>query len=85
MTIVSLDLGRSETLVRGKTMNSFNCEQHIDEVMQSQDMIVEYDIWRMQRDMSALTLAEAQQIAWDKEDAQRKANRGMKTRRFCRD
>lgn len=36
-------------------------------------------------DFSALTLAEAQQIAWDKEDAQRKANRGMKTRRFCRD
>ena len=69
-------------------MNSFNCEQHIDEVMESPAMKHEYDAWRMQRedtDFSALTLAEAQQIAWDKEDAQRKANRGMKTRRFCRD
>jgi hypothetical protein len=55
-------------------MNSFNCEQHIDEVMESRDMMTEYDIWRLQRDVSALTLAEAQQLAWDKEDESRHYN-----------
>lgn len=77
MTIVSLDLGRSETLVRGKTMNSFNCEQHIDEVMESPAMKAEYDAWQMQReeiDYSKLTLAEAQQLAWDNEDESRRYN-----------
>lgn len=40
-------------------------------------MKAEYDAWRMQReeiDYSKLTLAEAQQLAWDREDESRRYN-----------
>lgn len=68
---------QTTTTNEGNTMNSFNCEQHIDEVMESPAMKVEYDAWQMQReeiDYSKLTLAEAQQLAWDNEDESRRYN-----------
>ena len=45
--------------------------------MESPAMKAEYDAWRMQRediDYSKLTLAEAQQLAWDNEDESRRYN-----------
>ena len=61
-------------------MSSFLQEQHIDEIMGSDVMRAEYDIWRMQQeqekiDYSKLTLAQARQIAEDREDARRQAER----------
>ena len=59
-------------------MNSFSCEQHIDEIMESDPVSrEEYHIWLMQRedDFASLSLEEAREIAQDREDRERIANR----------